>query len=164
VELDVGNLNKWLDGNFGATGKLVDWTQANGYIVFFSDRRGEQYKAGNPNLIGEYGWEDTINLSNNGAPAKQLEPFANATNSSSPNPYTRIATCYTAGRKNRVTGARHVLKLVNGTMGNLPTKPDGTGGFTVGSENPVYIQGNYNTNANDPTWSNPNATEPAHAA
>jgi hypothetical protein len=198
VEIDVGNLNNWLDGKFGATGKLVDWTQSNGYILYYSDRRGMQYKAGNANLIGEYGWEDTINLANNGVPDKALEPalpgkktspedansngaldtygvahvgdafgsaFATATNSSSPNPYSpRITTCYTTGRKNRVTGARHVLKLVNGTLGNLPTKPDGTGGFTVGSENPVYIQGNYNTSAADPTWSNPNATDPAHAA
>jgi hypothetical protein len=198
VELDVGNLNNWLDGKFGATGKSVDWTQSNGYILYFSDRRGMQYKSGNTNLIGEYGWEDTINLANNGVPDKVLEPalpgkttspedansngvldnygvahvgdafgsaFATATNSSSPNPYSpRITTCYTTGRKNHVTGARRVLKLVNGTLNNLPTKPDGTGGFTVGSENPVYIQGNYNTNATDPTWSNPTAADPAHAA
>jgi len=50
-----------------------------------------------------------------------------------------------------VSGARHALKLVDGSLGNVPTIPGGTfptstGGFTVGSENPVYIQGNYNSN------------------
>ena len=50
-------------------------------------------------------------------------------------------------RKNRVTGARHGLKLINGSRGNLPVQPDGTGGFTVAAENGVYIRGNYNANA-----------------
>lgn len=63
-----------------------------------------------------------------------------------------MTSCVKTGRKNRVTGARHVLKLVDGGLGNLPTQPAGTGGFTVASENPVYIQGNYNTNSTDTTW------------
>src|SRR4029077_12415714 len=36
VELDVGNLNQWLLANPG----LVDYTGQNGYLVFYSDRRG----------------------------------------------------------------------------------------------------------------------------
>jgi len=115
-----------------------------------------------------------------------------------PTPYApghRINT-FTVGRANRVTGARHVLKLVDGSLGNLPTMPPGNainnctqtaanptacGGFTVASENPVYIQGNYNSNcpvaivatpnpcspANgnfDTTWTNPANPEPPHAA
>lgn len=52
--------------------------------------------------------------------------------------------CNTIGRKNRVSGARHALKLDNGSLGNVPTKPDGTGGFTVATENPVYVKGHYN--------------------
>jgi hypothetical protein len=74
-------------------------------------------------------------------------------------------------RKNKVTGARHALRLVNGGLGNLPgnqvtsggtynqqgqssqtltcTPASGQsacveGGFTVASENPVYVMGNYN--------------------
>jgi hypothetical protein len=78
-----------------------------------------------------------------------------------PNPYVRM-DCPTTGRKNWVSGARHVLKLVNGALGNLPTKPNNTGGFTVASENPVYVQGDYNTNSSDASWSS--STEPAHAA
>ncbi|MCZ6752009.1 MAG: hypothetical protein O7E51_09305, partial [Acidobacteria bacterium] len=52
----------------------------------------------------------------------------------------------TVGRKNRVSGARHGLKLVNGSLGNVPTRNDNTGGFTIASENIVYVHGNYNAN------------------
>jgi hypothetical protein len=81
------------------------------------------------------------------------------------------------GMANPVSGARHVLKLVDGGMSNsltsfLPvmpaasgcsqsaTNPTGCGGFTVASENPVYIQGNYNTQSLDPFWSTAGATTP----
>src|SRR5207237_9003917 len=56
-----------------------------------------------------------------------------------------------------VTSARHVLKLVDGTRGNLPTRSDGKGGFTVGSETPVYIQGDYNASAADNAWADPHS-------
>jgi hypothetical protein len=111
-----------------------------------------------------------------------------------PNPFAHRFNTFTYGRANRVTGARHVLKLVDGALGNLPTMPPGNatnncaqtaasptacGGFTVASENPVYVQGNYNSNcpANaaggmctpglatyDPTWNSPPGAEPPHAA
>src|SRR5262249_7116520 len=159
-------------------------------------------KAGNASLIGEYGFEDVINLASNGAPDGKLEPalpvppgsgrtpqspedvngnglldtygakgvgdafgsvYGADTAANPPNPFKdRIASCYTIARKNRVTGARHVLKLVDGGMpataplqSNLPTRPDNNGGgFTVGSENPVYIQADYNSSSSDPTWNN----------
>jgi len=89
-----------------------------------------------------------------------------------------------------------VLKLVDGSLGNLPTmppanvinnctitaaNPTGCGGFTVASENPVYVHGNYNSNCPvavgglpspctpnnttyDPTWTSTTAPEPPHAA
>jgi hypothetical protein len=74
------------------------------------------------------------------------------------NPYSpRISSCSATARKNWVSGARHVLKLVDGGFGNVPVSPVGTladpGGFTVAAENPVYIQGNYNTYPTDPFWS-----------
>jgi hypothetical protein len=70
-----------------------------------------------------------------------------------------------------VTGARHVLKLV-AAGGNaagtsyLPVRADNNqGGFTVASENPVYVQGNYNSSAADPLWTGgSNATPHAAAA
>ena len=40
VELDVGNLNRWVLGAIGAGGPLVSYSSQNGYLVFFSDRRG----------------------------------------------------------------------------------------------------------------------------
>ena len=51
------------------------------------------------------------------------------------------------GRMNHVSGARHAIVIENGTLGNLPINfPAGTGGFTVASEEPAYILGNYNAN------------------
>jgi hypothetical protein len=205
VELDVGNLRKWLKGTIGVTGGQVDYVSQNGYILYFSDRRGMQADplATPPALNGAYGFEDVINSSsNNGTPDGVAEtPVTIAGVSRSPedvdndgrldrygainvgdgfgintnnDPFsTRIANCFTTGRKNRVTGARHVLKLVdgagNGAGGNVPVRKvanaDGTlGGFTVASENPVYILGDYNSYVGDPTWLTPTATEPAHSA
>ena len=40
VELDVANLRKWLKGTIGTTGTQVDSVSQNGYILYFSDRRG----------------------------------------------------------------------------------------------------------------------------
>ena len=71
------------------------------------------------------------------------------------NPYQTV-DCLNGGRQNVVTGARHVLRLVDGGLGNVPIRPDtGLGGFTVAAENPVYVFGDYNTNAGDPFWGNP---------
>jgi hypothetical protein len=70
----------------------------------------------------------------------------------------RIRSCSTIARKNWVSGARHVLRLVDGSLGNLPLSPTGTladpGGFSVASENPVYILGPYNSAPppTDTTW------------
>jgi len=205
VELDVGNLKNWLAGTTGSTGTTVNYSTQNGYILYFSDRRGMQYSSASPTtLIGEYGFEDTVNYSD-GSPFKpdgHLEPvnyngvspedvngngvldnygvktvgdaFGTATTTDTdtgtqPTPYApghRINT-FTVGRANRVSGARHVLKLVDGSLGNLPTmpagnsinncsqsatNPTGCGGFTVASENPVYILGNYNTNCALSSW------------
>ena len=63
--------------------------------------------------------------SNNGAAYQQMLP-----------------SCTNVGRKNRVSGARHALRLVNGALKNLPGGPGSAsavalGGFTVASENPV---------------------------
>jgi hypothetical protein len=244
VELDVGNLRNWLLGNTGATGALVNYTAQNGYVLYFSDRRGEQFT--NPAGVGqsqtqwgEYGFEDTVNFANIGAnlkPDGNLDPLnyngvsPEDVNGNSvldkygvfgvgdawgpntqqdtdgtfnpPSPYAqRLANgaervpLTTVGLANRVTGARHVLKLVDGSLGNLPTMPaasgctyltsgvpngTGCGGFTVASENPVYIQGNYNSNCAaagnagctpfnatyDTTWTpaTPANNEPNHSA
>jgi Tfp pilus assembly protein PilX len=234
VELDVGNLRRWLLGLTGATGNTVNFTTQNGYVLYFSDRRGMQYDpnlAHNPSniLLGAYGFEDVVNYAAGSpfAPNGTLEPanyngvspedteqwndgtvttygvvtvgdaFGNQTKTDTDvtnphNPFAHRINTFTVGRANRVTGARHALKLVDGSLGNLPTMPPGNasnncaqtaanptacGGFTVGSENPVYIQGNYNSNCTaagadctpgnanyDPTWNSPPGAEPIHAA
>jgi hypothetical protein len=77
------------------------------------------------------------------------DPFGTAANA-------RIASCSTTARKNWVSGARHALRLVDGSLGNVPLSPVGTitdpGGFTVASENPVYVEGDYNSNSADTVW------------
>ncbi len=70
------------------------------------------------------------------------------------------------------------MKLVDGSLGNVPVRSDnGQGGFTVASENPVYILGNYNSNCaaagnpgctpGNPNYDlsrNPGGANPVHAA
>jgi len=91
------------------------------------------------------------------------------TNTAPPNPYL-TTVCNTTGLANAVSGARHVLKLVDGGMNGaatsyLPIRWDTNGGgFTVASENPVYIQGNYNSSNADPFWGGGANTTPHSAA
>jgi Tfp pilus assembly protein PilX len=176
IELDMDNLRKWLNGSIGGSGGNVETSSQNGYIVYYSDRRGMQLDPGVPpnpaatELNGEYGFEDVINIqAANGVPNGTLDAGEDVNGNgvvdtygvatmgngfglpgANTNPYTgtgRIANCQTTGRANRVTGPRHAIRPINGSLGHLPLKPDGTGGTTVASENPVYVQGNYNANA-----------------
>jgi hypothetical protein len=216
VEIDVGNLAKWLAGTISGSGGSVDYLAQNGYILYFSDRRGMLLNphpplGGAAAKTGDAGTEDVINRSSGpGVPDGTLETIpANRTYSpeddnengfldnfgpanfglgfwgtvatpgalpttgnlnlqinsgAHPNPFgadaagndnNRIASCANTARKNWVSGARHVLRLVDGSLGNVPVRTDGAqtldspGGFTVASENPVYIWGDYNTNAAD---------------
>jgi hypothetical protein len=206
VEIDVGNLKKWLAGSIGTSGTSVDYVAQNGYVLYFSDRRGmllnpngaSSHPAGTKS--GDSGLEDDINsASAAGVPDNALEPiptgrtyspedvnengklddfgtanlglgfYNGSTNlngaiTASDNPYSpRITSCSATARKNWVSGARHVLKLVDGSLGNLPLSPTG-GGFTVAAENPVYIQGDYNSNSGDNFWPNGVQTGVAEAA
>jgi hypothetical protein len=231
VELDVGNLKRWLAGATGVSGPLVDNVYQNGYVLYFSDRRGMLPSIWGTQVdavgskTGDSGFEDVINSSAaNGTPDGALDPippnkpispedvnenghldnfgpgnlglglgyvpqfvgtagtpipaYVAADNvnrlvmsPANPDPYlvpSRIPDC-SIGAKGWVSGARHVLKLVDGTLGNLPILPalrNGSfGGFTVGSENPVYIYGNYNSNAADPIWNTPaGADQPGMSA
>ncbi|HSR68582.1 MAG TPA: PilX N-terminal domain-containing pilus assembly protein [Acidobacteriota bacterium] len=156
VELDVNNLRRWLSGEIGLTGTSTATASEGGYIFYHSDRRGQL------KLNGEYGFEDVVNPSSaGGSPDGQydkaedvnengvLDVYGNEnlglgfglSEGSWSDPTERVS-CETAQRS-RVTGARHGLKLVNGILGSLPSGPAG-GGFTVSSENPVYVHGNYN--------------------
>lgn len=206
VEIDVGNLRQWLLNS--PNGQKVDAKTYNGYIVYFSDRRGMLPSPNGTSVdpantrTGDSGFEDVVNSGTGTVgtpPDNTLEPPNNASSpedtnlngkldnfgpknlglgffgttggvnnnantdinkTAAPNPYVRMTSCTAAG-KNWVSGARHVLKLVDGGWGNLPTP-----GFTVASENPVYIFGNYNTAAGDPTWGSPSteASPDVHSA
>lgn len=210
VEINVGNLAKWLSGQAPYTqpadaGLQVNYTNQNGYILYFSDHRGmlpdpNPSNGGNTpaNVIsGESGLEDVVNSGQNLASTSpdgvmeaatyytyspedtdqnaRLDNWGAANigtgfgvSTSAPlNPYQTTA-CSTTGLSNAVSGARHVLKLVGGGMNAgvsyLPRRPDnGLGGFTVASENPVYVQGNYNSGPSDPMWGGGSNTTP-HAA
>ena len=230
IEIDVGNLNRWLTGAIGSSGTSVNNAAQNGYVLYFSDRRGMLTSPTAGYKTGDSGLEDVVNSSSAaGVPDGVLEPIplghtvspedvnqngvldtygtknlglgqwsgtfnlttgqtTGALNqnlqiiaSSPSNPYSpRIASCLTTGRKNWVSGARHVLKLVDGSLGNVPMSPNSTvvssvtyhGGFTVASENPVYIQGNFNSNSTDTFFTQettsgvpgPDSTSPYHSA
>jgi hypothetical protein len=71
VELDVGNLTRWLNGTMGGgtTGASVNYTKENGYVLYFSDHRGMRTSPNPSNggqtpagvINGESGLEDTVN-------------------------------------------------------------------------------------------------------
>ncbi|MGA3092146.1 MAG: hypothetical protein ABSD75_26355 [Terriglobales bacterium] len=219
VEIDVGNLKQWLAGATGVSGTNVDYAAENGYVLYFSDRRG---MLPNPNApysttftkSGDSGLEDVINGSVTlGTPNGTLEPTpagktispedvnenglldnfgplneglgfygtvgtpgknlnTQITSTAHPDPFgtaanARMNSCVTA-RKNWVSGARHALRLVDGSLGNVPLSPVGTvadpGGFTVASENPVYVWGDYNSNPGDTTWNSPAVDVAGHSS
>jgi len=181
VELDVGNLAKWLNGTIAGSGNLVDFTSQNGYVLYFSDHRGmlPEPHAGQiyTNLKhGPSGLEDSLNWKTAaGTTWGVLDPgedvngdgfldnygetnlglgFGIAQPGNHPNV---TVSCMNMARENRVSGARHALRMVDGALGQVPVRPDGNGGgFTVASDNPVYILGNYN--ANNAGFGNPHAS------
>ena len=66
IAIDIGNLKRWLAGAIGTTGTAA--LNNNGYIVYFSDRRGNHnWDAVNDPETGEYGNEDSINTSSGSA-------------------------------------------------------------------------------------------------
>ena len=217
VDLDVGNLARWLNSGIPGHGANVDYATQNGYVLYFSDHRGMLVDPNASNggqtaagvISGESGLEDVVNSGANltsTTPDGVPEPatyytyspedvdqnnaldnwgarnigygFGLNTNTGAPlNPYVRNNSCSTQGAANMVTGARHGLRLIDGGMSAgvsyLPVKPaasactqnaanpTGCGGFTVVSENPVYVYGNYNSDGSDPFWGTANNANPA---
>jgi hypothetical protein len=86
---------------------------------------------------------------------------------------TYTANGVTTAEWNMVSGPRHALRLVDGGMdsagnsfvpptnGNLGTNGNG---FTVASEEPVYVLGDYNSGAADPFWPSENTLTTPHSA
>lgn len=72
ISLDVNNLKRWLAGTIGTTGTTA--LNSNGYIVYFSDRRGNHDSTMGDVETGEYGFEDHVNsTSAAGAPDGVLQ-------------------------------------------------------------------------------------------
>jgi PilX N-terminal len=163
VALDVNNFRRWIAGtevpyNAG-TGNQTN--SNNGYSVYFSDRRNNNNAAGNE--TGEWGMEDMINPSvaaggadgnlltaedvnaNNtldvyGNLPQNIPAGSNGVYTAAARPYTTFLTPLQA-QVNRPIFFRRALKLINGALGQIVAP-----GFTVISENPVYIHGDWNAN------------------
>ncbi|MBN2243362.1 MAG: hypothetical protein JW793_11795 [Acidobacteria bacterium] len=167
VELDVANLARWFRGTIGASGSNAIHTT--GYVVYFSDRRTNQDAAGDE--TGEYGFEDIVNPNDaaNGLPnggmddgedinsngvfdtygATPILPTgAGAPLDASARPWTAVSG--NIARKNLPVLFRRALKLVNGSVIDLGANAEGINyGLAVVSENPVYVQGDYNVLGGD---------------
>ena len=167
VELDVLNLRQWLTGKIGTTGKNVESASQNGYILYYADHRGMLADPAVPGAVkhGDYGFEDFLNPNDPiGAPNGVLEAGEDVNEDGNLQTYgasnlgrgfaqidgdPRVnIDCDKVGRRNRVSGARHAIMVLNGSLGNLPWNfaKGAVGGFTVAGEEPVYIVGNYNAN------------------
>jgi hypothetical protein len=59
VAIDMGNFNRWVTGALAGTGNQT--YNNNGYIIYFSDRRGDHDENNGDIETGEYGNEDSIN-------------------------------------------------------------------------------------------------------
>ncbi|HEY2913651.1 MAG TPA: pilus assembly PilX N-terminal domain-containing protein [Candidatus Angelobacter sp.] len=168
TEIDVGNLKKWLQGTIGTNGNKVESASQNGYILYYADHRGMLADPDPTATIkvkhGDFGYEDFVNPnSGSGASNSSLDAGEDVNGDGKLQTYgagnlgnafaiangdpTLSLDCSGVGRMNHVSGARHAIVVENGTLGNLPINfPAGTGGFTVASEEPAYILGNYNAN------------------
>jgi hypothetical protein len=193
VELDVRNLQRWLQGKLPvnasgtvltsvtdtnsktittATGKNVENQTQSGYILYFSDRRGmlaNPDPAANENgKHGSFGFpQQSLDVAQDGS----IETYgagniATNFNLSPSNNATALINCSTVGRTYPVSGARHALRVLDGGSGDLPGIFDASGnyvngGFTVASEQPVYLLGDYNSASTDSTNTWPSTHVPS---
>jgi hypothetical protein len=166
VTLDAANLLEWFTGaGVYAGGSGPTAVTDNGWSVYFSDRRNNRNAASNE--TGEYGFEDVVNpASGTGVPNATLETgedvnasgaldtygqfpsYDGASNTVPPGALApldaaaRPTTGLSAGeaKVNRAILFRRALKLTNGSdLGSITAD-----GLTIASENPVYVQGNWN--------------------
>lgn len=168
VDIDIGNLKKFLDGTwdanmptgtpyYAATGHVLrgnDIPQQNnsaspksgGWVLYVSDRRGDY------DFDGEYDMED-IYGPNDGT--LQVGEDVNLNNTLQAD-YTNESVRYTGANSNVSPDIaavfdhrfyRRGVRLINGQVipGTYDTvTPSNTKGFTFASENGVYVLGNYN--------------------
>ena len=159
IDIDVANLRKFFNGNFdglfptttpyavakGTSLKASHVVENKGWVLFVSDRRGDQ------DFDGEYDMEDVLpdgvlqyneDVNENSVLDQRLYSVANWEAPS----YTTTVVASQAAVSDHGYYRRGV-RLINGIT--LPGiydsgSPDTTKGFTVSSENGIYVQGNYN--------------------
>lgn len=136
--------NNQLDGQF--TDTLLQTRHAEDVNARDDQPKG-CHLAGNPPCT----WTYTPSLETYGGEARLLPGFMiSATSATGRTPANDEYRLFTANRPidrnvarvNRAFFFRRALKLVNGGRGDLPA--NNTQGLTVASENPVYVQGNFN--------------------
>ncbi len=162
VELDANNLRRWLAGQIGTRG--TNAKNENGFVVYLSDRRNNRNGPAGAGVAetGEYGYEDVVNPATSaGPPNSTLDAGEDANGNGILDEYGRFPRgvvgaspldaaarpthLLTASNKvlqaraNRQLFYRRALKIVNGGLNRLPAP-----GLTIASENPVYLQGDYN--------------------
>ncbi|MCB1023429.1 MAG: hypothetical protein KDB79_03510, partial [Acidobacteria bacterium] len=171
VDIDVANLRRFLNGDFNGTlptttpfaiakgGSLrsTDVPENAGWVLFVSDRRGDY------DFDGEYDMEDIFpdgilefneDVNHNGILERDF--LNEAPQYSEAIPRGQAAT-------SDHLYYRRGVRLINGSV--VPGKydsavPSNTKGFTVASENGVYVKGNYNaTGAAVSTTSAPTPAE-----
>jgi len=166
VDIDVANLRRFLRGDFdgrfptgtpfsnlmGHSLTAADVPQENGWVLYVSDRRGDA------NFNGKYDMEDVYGAApgNDGILQKgeDLDPIGQYGNGVLDVSYGSEAARYRddtiyadAASVNDHKYYRRGVRLINGTT--VPgiydsSSSSNTRGFTVASENGVYVWGNYN--------------------
>ena len=167
VTIDAANASKWLlaTAPFNTGTGAGSKTDNGGYTIYFSDRRNNRDTSSLE--TAEYGYEDFVNPAT-GTPNASLDTGEDVNGNTSlelyggvPNyqgvyntappgavsPLTisaRPTSTLTrgVGQTNRAIVFRRALKLTNGSG----IRGLGITGLSVVSENPVYVQGNWNAN------------------
>ena len=169
IDLDVANLKRFLDGDYdgemptttkfaiaaGRGLRSTDIPNANGWVLYISDRRGDADFDGEYDMEDIYGDNDNVlqpgedinkNLSldrdyGNEAPRYTKDGLFSSV--FTPNSYAAPTVAASVEHK----FYRRAVRLINGEtlpgVYNAATPAD-TRGFTVASENGVYVKGNYN--------------------
>lgn len=158
VDIDVANLRRFFNGDFdnnfpvdtpfsrGRSDvplKSSDVPNNRGWVIYFSDRRGDA------NFDGKYNFEDVYPFGND-VVDEDLDndgTILSAANSGgeAPTEDSKVGAGYAAVTDHSYY--RRGVRLVNGKTlpGNYNyASPELTTGFTLASENGVYVQGDYN--------------------
>ena len=161
IDIDVTNMRNFLNGNYNlslpasgtafstANGRALrhtDVPEANGWVLYVSDRRGDN------DFDGEYDMEDIYGNTDGILQPGEDVNSNNRLDTDFLNEAVRLYRCRNSRFAVRRRHARSsflsaCVRLINGQV--LPgiydaANPLNTRGFTVASENAVYVQGNYN--------------------